>query len=301
MFQAWFDDGGKDDVSPIYLLAGYSARVQVWKDFAAEWQNELVRSPKLKWLHAIEAYNLKGEFGFDKETGTPSEWVIAHGRGNRDARDRRLLNFVDIIVKHLRPETDSHGITWLISHREYDDFTARLAAVRTATIKDIEDLRTKARNPYFISFQKVLGQELKLRTAQAILTGRNEKTEILFDCGIDNPSNLEEAFDNFMQVLRLDDPRFLNHLQNAKPEYRDDKCNPPLQAADLLAWHIRRMCLEVSRGSTKYEDPVWLRLHDGNLIKYWDFRYEASDWDRILTRVRVKALLGLGIWLPPLR
>ena len=61
------------------------------------------------------------------------------------------------------------------------------------------------------------------------------------------------------------------------------------------------MCLEISRGATHYDDPTWLELHDIGGIKYWDFRYEASDWERIITRVRVNALLDFGIVIPRFR
>ncbi len=301
MFQAWLDDAGKDDISPVYLLAGYSARAQVWKDFADEWQEELDRPPKLRWLHATEAYNLKGEFGFDKETQTPSPWRIAYGTSNERARDERLLKFADIAIRHLSPESDSYGLVWMLRHTDYDYFIRRLGALPTATLKDISDLGTKVQNPYFLSFQKILGQELKLRVAQALLTGSAEKTEVLFDCGIDNPVNLEEAFVNFMKVVEMDDVRFLSFFENTKPEYRDDQCNPPLQIADLLAWHIRRMCLNLSRGDTTYDDPVWQRLHESGLIKYWTFRMGPEDWERILTHVRVHTLLDLGFALPAFR
>jgi hypothetical protein len=311
VFQAWFDDSGKEGKaqSPVYLLAGYSARVKVWEDFADEWQDELNQSPKLRWLHATEAYGLKGEFGFDKDTQTASEWTRVHGRGNKGARDERLLKFAKIIVKHLRPNDESHGVTWAVSHTEYDDFLTRLTSSSTATIKDIEEIQRYAKYPFYLSFQKILGQELKLRVAKALATNTTEKTEVLFDEGIDDPARLEEGFKAFMEAVRLDDPRYLNFFQNTKPEYRNDECNPPLQAADLLAWHLRRMCLEISRGATKYDDPVWNELrrdlidpNDPAAVKYWDYRYEAEDWERILKRIltrrRINTLLDMGIALP---
>ncbi len=300
MFQAWFDDSGKEGIkgSPVYLLAGYSARVRVWKDFTHEWQTELDQYPRLKFIHAKEAYGWKGEFGADKY-GQDSEWTATHGRRNRKERDARLLKFAKIIVKHLQPDNDSHGVTWLVSHKEYSDFVGKLSKVKTATIQDHRDFE-KIKNPYYLSFQKVLGQELKLRVAKGIFDGDVEKTEVLFDEDIDNPYNLENGFKDFMEVLRLEDPRFLNFFQNKKPEYRDDKLNPPLQAADLLAWHLRRMCWEISRGATKYDDDVWRELSE-NGIKYWDFRYHAADWDRILTNVRMNALVQLGFAMPPIR
>jgi Protein of unknown function (DUF3800) len=300
VFQAWFDDSGKEGVSqsPVYLLAGYSARVDVWNDFVAEWQEELSQTPRLQYLKASDAYNFEGQFGFNKETQTPSDWITVHGRRNENARDARLSKFVKIIAKQLRPP-ESYGLTWLLAHGEYQSLIDRLAALPTATIRDIAEMRQRATNPYYLSFQKVLGQELKLRVAQGLYTGNIEKTEILLDEGIDSPANLEEAFKQFTLTVKLDDARYLNFLQNTKPEYRDDKFNPPLQAADLLAWHIRRMCLELSRGAHRYDDPIWLELHETSGIKYWDFRYEAGDWDRIATNVRVNALLDLGLWIPP--
>ena len=302
MFQGWFDDSGKEGApqSPVYVLAGYSARAAVWKAFADDWQDELNAPPRLEYLKASDAYNLEGQFGFDKSTQKKSEWVRVHGRGNKPARDERLSKFVRIVAKHLRPP-ESYGLTWMLAHNEYQGVINRLTSLPTATIKDVTELRQRATNPFFLSFQKVLGQELKLRFAQAIWTGIGEKTEILFDEDIDNPANLEEGFKQFVETVRLSDPRYLNLLQNKKPEYRDDKCNPPLQAADLLAWHLRRMCLDVSRGATRYDDPTWLELHENSGIKYWDFRYEAEDWERIITRVRVNALLDLGIVVPRFR
>src|SRR5260370_14577913 len=52
VFQAWFDDSGKEGIaqSPVYLLAGYSARIEVWNDFADEWQDELNQTPRLAYL-----------------------------------------------------------------------------------------------------------------------------------------------------------------------------------------------------------------------------------------------------------
>jgi hypothetical protein len=189
----------------------------------------------------------------------------------------------------------------MLAHREYEAMFDLITSLPTATIRDISELRQRIRNPYYLSFQRVLGHELTMRVAQSLMLGYREKTEILFDEGMDSPENLEFAFQQFVEVLKLEEPIFLDSLQNKRAEFRDDKCNPPLQAADLLAFHLRRMYLEVSRGVTKYDDPTWLELHENSGIKYWDFRYEAADWERILMRVRLSALSRLGIWVPPRR
>lgn len=298
VFQAWIDDSGKDaPQSPVYVLAGYSARKAVWEDFADEWQDELDQSPKLAYLKASEAYNLQGQFGFDKITQTDSEWVRVHGKGNHDAAEKRLSNFVKIIAKHLK-SPDDYGITWMLKHDEYQATIGRLKSLKTASIKDVREIERHIRNPYYLSFQRILGIELTLRAAQAILLRKHETTEILFDEDIDHKPNLEKAFKEFLDVIKLDTPTWVDFLQNKRPEYRNDKCFPPLQAADLLAWHLRRMCLEISRGATKYDDPIWLQLHENSGIHYYDYRYQVADWERILTRVRVNALAALGVWVP---
>jgi Protein of unknown function (DUF3800) len=301
VFQAWFDDSGKEGAnqSPVYLLAGYSARTRVWEDFADDWQTELNRPPRLRWLHATVAYNLKGEFGYDKNRG-PSEWTSFHGRGNKKARDERLLRFAQIITKHLHPQTDSHGITWVLQHVEYTAFLDQLSKVVVANKADLEELK-RVKNPYYLSFQRVLIHEHTLRAASGIATGVREKTEIFFDEGIDNKDNLEEGFKQFMSAAAQEAPQILPFFQNKKPEYRDDKDKSPLQAADLLAWHVRRLCRDVFRGAKQYNDPVWRELYGQKKIKYWDFRYTASHWNKILVDIRAQQLRSFGIWLPPIR
>jgi hypothetical protein len=100
VFQAWFVDSGKEGIagSPVYLLAGYSARIPTWTDFADEWQDELNQPPRLKYLHAREAYGWKG---VDFDPYAHSGWNATHGPKNRKARDERLVRFARLIVKYL--------------------------------------------------------------------------------------------------------------------------------------------------------------------------------------------------------
>ena len=304
-FQAWFDDSGKGAAnSPVYCLAGYSARIEVWQDFVDEWRIELDQSPRLKWLHTVDAYNFRGEFGCDEKTKVLSEWVKAHGPRNKVARNERLTRFAKIITKHLTPASESHGLTWLAKHTEYDDFVRQLTNVKTATIQDLKDLE-RIKNPYYVSFQEVLGQELKLRAIKWLPTHQNEQIEILFDEGIDDLDRLEAGFKDFVEVVRSSPVPAIDYLQNKTAEFRDDKKNLALQASDLLAWHMRRLCYDIWKGNERGDDPVWNELrrdlidsHDPLAVKFYDVRYETKDWNRVLTNVRVTALRQLGILLP---
>jgi hypothetical protein len=289
VFQAWFDDSGKGkDQSPVYILGGYSAPIEVWKNFAEEWQEELNQKPRLKWLHAIEAYNLSGQFGFDKKTKTLSEWARVHGRGNEQARDERLVKFAKIAVKYLgrTPDIDSYGLTWMLAHCEYDAMMDNIK--RHASALDRRELSRRAKNPYYFSFQKIIGLELKLRVAQAIYK-QHAETHILFDEDIDSKGNCEDAFKQLVKSIGEDDARYLNFLENKTAEFRNDKYHMPLQVADLLVWHQRIMCINASRGIREYNDPVWKELRrdesDPTAIKYFDYRYELGDWERITKKV----------------
>jgi hypothetical protein len=107
---------------------------------------------------------------------------------------------------------------------------------------------------------------------------------------IDRIDFLKRAFGDFIDVLKLESivspssPPYLDLLENKEPEFRDDKKNPPLQAADLLAWHLRKVADEASHGR-EFKNKVWERLRSKEL-KHQDFRYEAADWARILNRMR---------------
>jgi hypothetical protein len=284
VLQAWFDDSGKEGIaqSPVYLLAGYFARVKVWENFVDDWQAELNRAPKLRWLHSVEAYHLKGEFGFNKDTQKPSEWVLAHGRGNKKARDERVLRFTSIITKHLKRGI-GEGITWILKHKDYAEFVKITATHPRITPEEL----TRIKNPYYLSFEKVFGDMLKIQGAKKT----EEQIHILFDEDIDDPDSLEVAFKSFVKTVRENSPRHLRLLVNKKAEFRNDKCFPPLQAADLLAWHVRRFCFESARGR-RYEDPVWDALRSQEM-KIRNYLFTVDEWRDLLR--------GVGFALLPIR
>jgi hypothetical protein len=97
VLQAWFDESGKDGQTPVYLLAGYVADKETWKNFADEWQAELGREPRLPYLHVKEGQLFKGMTALEREN--------------------RLLRFVEIIRQH-KPL----GITFMLKHSDYSEF-----------------------------------------------------------------------------------------------------------------------------------------------------------------------------------
>jgi len=67
--------------------------------------------------------------------------------------------------------------------------------------------------------------------------GQTGKIDFIFDEQGDEPSALIQSdFDKFKAAATTDMRDFIG----SRPIFRDDKQFVPLQAADMLAWHIRR-------------------------------------------------------------
>jgi hypothetical protein len=281
VLQGWFDDSGKEGwplpkTSPAYLLAGYVAPVRVWARFADAWYKELEQPPHLNYLHAGEAY------GFDGEFGPESLWTKTWGYHNNAARDERLLKFAQIIEDHMQPlwstyETpDRFRLTWLVSWDQYNSFkTTMMPYFTRAEQKAIK-------NPYYLSFQYIMGACLKYKKKTR---DRDETIQILFDQDIDDRRRLKRGFDEWVKAVKLTDAYLLNQLVNKEPEFRDDKRHPELQAADLLAYHVRKLVMTATVRDYSYEQsPIWKLLNSRN-TKGLDVRYDANQWRQLVGRV----------------
>jgi len=262
VLQAWFDESGKGQ-EPVYLLAGYVGKKTMWEDFAEDWQAELDARPSLPYLHANESQLFRGY--------TPAE------------RIERLLRFVAIIRKH-----QPIGITYILKHEEYREFFSIISEHPTITPAE----RRMLTNPYYHSFTVALNLMLKAQAQARDKSGTHELIEVLFDENIDKPKRLKLGFASFVDTVRKQNPDYLDLLINKDAEFRDDKVFLPLQASDLLAWYLRRLCYEIKLGNTDYQyDPVWVSLRDG--IEYRDYRHTEEQWVQLLMSIRNDTFRGL--------
>jgi hypothetical protein len=262
VLQAWFDESGKGQ-EPVYLLAGYVGKKTMWEDFADDWQTELDRKPRLPYLHANESQLFRGY--------TPAEKI------------ERLLRFVAIIRKH-----QPTGITYMLKHEEYRQFFSVIQQHPTITPAE----RRMLKNPYYHSFTVILNVMLKAQAEKRHESGVKELIEVLIDDNTDKLQRLKLGFAGFVETVRKQNPEYLDLLINKDAETRDDKVFLPLQASDLLAWHLRRLCYEISRGNTAYQhDPIWASLRDG--IEYKDYRHTEDQWVELLMRIRKDTFRGI--------
>jgi hypothetical protein len=166
-------------------------------------------------------------------------------------RVERILRFVEVIDRY---KLEAHA--FVLEHAVYGEFFRFCSTHPRIT----EAERRVFKNPYFVSFQRTLTMMLARQAKHEAETGIPEPIEILFDNGIDRPDRLRVAFEAWVNTVRRHEPTWLKLLVNTTVEFRDDVQCLPLQASDLLAWHIRRFFHESVQGRSHASDPIWREL-----------------------------------------
>ena len=61
--QAYIDESGSHDESPVYVLSGFRSTVEKWAEFALEWRKVLYAKPRIEYFHFNEVFRKnRGEF-----------------------------------------------------------------------------------------------------------------------------------------------------------------------------------------------------------------------------------------------
>ncbi len=151
--------------------------------------------------------------------------------------DKTVLEFVALIRRYALS-----GVRVVIPHR---DFQNSLKNDRIA-----ENSRWYFKQPYYLAFDCVFGGVLSYVRKRPSF----EKVEFIFDYDVVDRRSLKLAYPQLLKSLGKD-----ASLVEGEPTFRDDKRFTPLQAADLLAWHVRRDYYERARGH-ELKSPVWAAL-----------------------------------------
>jgi hypothetical protein len=98
----YFDDSGSDANSRYYVLAGFIASVEQWKDASIKWRRVLDQEPALRYFKMSEAMAMEGQF----KTG----WTVP-------LRNQRILELVQVIE-----ELDPPRIECFLKRSNFDLF-----------------------------------------------------------------------------------------------------------------------------------------------------------------------------------
>ena len=213
VLQCAIDDSGSDvREDGMYVLAGYIMEHTRWEAFATWWHDRLVDTP-----YPIQCFKM-------------AQVVSGDGffEGIRDDfREAKAQALATVIHKSNIP-----AIVTQMSWRDYNK-----------TIRGKVDSRLD--NPYAIFFFKTLAvvSELQIRVDDALREeyGNYEfpaqPVNFVFDEQGQHGLNALSWFGPLRDSLKEPHRTMLSNT----PNFRDDCDFLPLQAADMLAWHIRRV------------------------------------------------------------
>ena len=150
----------------------------------------------------------------------------------RDRKVRRLAN----IIRQLRPLS----IHASISRVRVDDL---LKPVMPYVLS----------SPYALCFSAIM---MPIAAEQARL-----KTNVPIDFIFDDQEGLGEEARTVYRLMREAQPEPIKTALSIDPLFRDDKFVMPLQAADMLAWHVRRRYERLDQNA--WFVPDYLLVEDG--------------------------------------
>lgn len=215
--QAVIDDSASETGDRRLFLAGYLNSARNWALFADAWDEELKAGRPIRYLKMSEANSLRGEF----ERWTPFE---------RDEKLRGLKR----VARHFGPLT----------------FHTSISRAHSQTLKPVTP-RGFA-NPHFLCSINIVTMVTRHVDKVAAEDGKLAvPIEFIFDQQNGVESDIDQFFDLFMKHL----PNATRKLISHRPVFKDEKLYTPLQAADMLAWHLRRSH-EENGDWTVTRDPI---------------------------------------------
>lgn len=198
--QAFVDDSATDAGDRRMFLAGYINTADNWIRFSNAWEHELRRNPSIAYFKMSEADSLNCEF---------------NGWSTTD-RDRKVL-----ALAHIIRSSQPWFVYCSVSRTEYAEILAPVAP---------RNLKT----PYFDCFWGIVQTAARYRVE--FLPADSPPIDFIFD---EQGSTGHDAALWYDWLKKEQDPAIRRAL-GATPVFRNDKDVVALQAADMLAWHLRR-------------------------------------------------------------
>ena len=235
--EAYIDDSGRGQGS-VFVLAGLVSSAERWASFAEEWQ-AILDDPcedgrrKLAYFKCFEAMGLQKQF---------DGWT-------EEERDSCLLRLVPIVERAV-----IRRLHISIPMKHFN------AIVKNRISRDLD-------NPYLLAFWSVMSRWWFMTEEE--VRDLREPIDFIFD---EQQGRERREAERGYTLFRSKTPLEYRPLIGKAPIFRDDKQFLPLQAADLLAWHTRKVLDLKRRTGRDYDTETWRRLMAISAI--------AHDWSR---------------------
>jgi hypothetical protein len=212
MLKFYVDDSGSDpDPQGHFILAGYVMEEPRWVDFASKWYAQLKRDFPVDYSRMADA-----EGGTGPYQGISSIY-----------RKRKVQDLAEVI-RDCRPTALSCIMSW----KDY------IAHIKGQVNPDLD-------NPYSVLFFKIMmmNTELQKRFNESIPDEIKAKegiaikpVDFIFDD--QGPAGLKclQWYSELRDRVAEPDRTVIANT----PQFKNDRDLNPLQAADMLAWHVRR-------------------------------------------------------------
>lgn len=202
LLRAFIDDSVAQEGDKRLFLAGYLHRGDRWAAFSEVWKAELEAWPSIAYFKAAEANSLRGQF--DHKKG----WT----EGKRDAKIICLAG----VIRAFRP------------------FSFHFSLNRRVFEEELKPVSPRGFNPHFTACFAVVAGLSQYVAKEGITT----PIEFVFD----EQEGVASDIALFFSDLKKNLPEATQNLIYGMPIFKSDKDSLylPLQAADLLAWHLRR-------------------------------------------------------------
>jgi hypothetical protein len=225
ILQAFADDSAAQTGDRRLFLAGYLHRAEVWVRFSDVWHAELSSWPAIEYFKASEANHLTGQFDH-------KSWDEAL----RNAKVSKLA----AIVEHFRPVSFEFSLSCQVFEEE---------------LKPVSPYGLG--RPHFTMCFSVVAGLAQFASQQ----GMTDPIEFIFD----EQQGVDADVELFFSELKKNLPIEAQRLISGDPLFKSDRDRPyaPLQAADLLAWHLRRE----HESGTELELTHSLINKDGHLVQ----------------------------------
>jgi hypothetical protein len=226
--RAFADDSASEVGDRRLFIAGYMNRTEDWALFADAWDEELKAEPAIDYLKMAEAQNLRDQFD------TRKGWT-------EEKRAEKLRGLARVI-RHFEPVSFQMSINREVFNRVLAPVTPRGLA-----------------SPHFSCCAATVA-------TIADMVGSYRPSDVQVEFIFDEQDGVSSDIDLFFEDIK---PWLSRRAQKAiagRPRFENDKHLTPLQAADMLAWHLRR---EHEDGRPN-EMAKLLRNKDGHLVSEID-------------------------------
>jgi hypothetical protein len=200
MLQGFADDSGSDGIRAPFIIAAYILEAEKWTAFSDEWAAELKRDPAIQYFKMAEASEREKQFA-----GVAPEIV--------KYKIRQLLN---VIAKH-----DLDGV---YTQLDWNDFR---------TIFQPEVPEGPLKHPYHTLFPGIIDAIVFYQERKGLFPSK-------IDLDFDEQGSLGDLALFLYPFLKKHLSPQIQEMLGRTPTMLDDKTVMPLQAADLLAWSLRR-------------------------------------------------------------